>query len=200
MNPGRGGVIQRRARASPNDCTFPSAASESSARCTVRWLVPSASAKAELDQDSPSTRKASTAPRSPSTGGASTTTSRARRGESANPRFVALSRPVSEGACEGAQFRFASARGAIHRRTSLRKLAQGASPLVRLPAMLRPTCAPGRITPGALRVKRLRARHGRRDDTRPRQAFSMRAIFQPVREARLAPCHSQSGALPASSG
>ena len=40
MNPGTGGVIQRRARARPNDFTLPEAASESSARCTLRWLFP----------------------------------------------------------------------------------------------------------------------------------------------------------------
>ena len=39
MNPGTGGVIQRRARPRPKACTLPVAASESSARCTVRWLV-----------------------------------------------------------------------------------------------------------------------------------------------------------------
>ena len=33
-----GGVIQRRARPRPKACTLPAAASESSARCTVRWL------------------------------------------------------------------------------------------------------------------------------------------------------------------
>ena len=60
VNPGTGGVIQRRARPRPNDCTLPAAASASSARCTVRWLAPSASASAELDHDSPSARKAST--------------------------------------------------------------------------------------------------------------------------------------------
>jgi Transketolase, thiamine diphosphate binding domain len=48
VNPGTGGVIQRRARPRPNDCTLPAAASESSARCTVRWLAPSASASVEL--------------------------------------------------------------------------------------------------------------------------------------------------------
>ena len=69
-------------------CRPPQAAS--SARCTVRWLAPSASASAELDHDSPSARKASTAACSSSTGGASTTTSRAPRGASAKPRFVAL--------------------------------------------------------------------------------------------------------------
>ena len=90
MNPGTGRVIQRRARPRPYDCTLPAAASESSARCTVRWLAPSASARAELDHDSPSARKASTAACSSSTGRASTTTSLARRGTSANPRFVAL--------------------------------------------------------------------------------------------------------------
>jgi Bacterial protein of unknown function (DUF899) len=86
VNPGTGGVIQRRARPRPNDCTLPAAASESSARCTVRWLVPSASARAELDHDSPSARKASTAACSSSTGPASTTTSRARHGANANPQ------------------------------------------------------------------------------------------------------------------
>ena len=85
-NPGTGGVIQRRARPRPNDCTLPAAASESSARCTVRGLAPSAIASAELDHDSPSARKASTAACCSSTGGASTTTSFARRGASAKPR------------------------------------------------------------------------------------------------------------------
>ena len=68
VKPGMGGDVQRSARPWPNDCTLPSAASESSARCTVRWLAPSASASAELDQDSPSGRKASTAACWPSTG------------------------------------------------------------------------------------------------------------------------------------
>ena len=104
-NPGTGGVIQRRARPRPNDCTLPAAASASSARCTVRGLAPSAIASAELDHDSPSASKASTSACSSSTGGASTTTSLARRGDSAKPRFVALtsasvrssarSRPIS---------------------------------------------------------------------------------------------------------
>ena len=92
LNPGTGGVSQRRARARPNHCTLPAAASESSARCTVRWLVPSASASAELDQDSPSARKASTAACSSSTGRASTTTSRARRGASAKPALRRVNR------------------------------------------------------------------------------------------------------------
>jgi hypothetical protein len=90
VNPGTGGVIQRRARPRPIDCTLAPAASESSARCTVRWLAPSASANDELDHDSPSARKASTAACFSSTGRASTTTSRARRGTNLNPRFVAL--------------------------------------------------------------------------------------------------------------
>ena len=100
MNPGTGGVIQRRARARPNDCTLPDSASESSARCTVRWLVPSASARAELDQDSPSAKKASTAPFASSTGRASTTTSRARRGISAKPASSHSRRPTSKQSCE----------------------------------------------------------------------------------------------------
>src|SRR5262244_3936497 len=90
VNPGTGGVIQRRARPRPNDCTLPALASKSSARCTVRWPAPSASARAELDHDSPSARKASTVACSSSMGGASTTTSLASRGASANPRLVAL--------------------------------------------------------------------------------------------------------------
>ena len=71
----------------------------------VRWLAPSASARAELDHDSPSARKASAAACSSSTGRASTTISRAPRDTSANPRLVALtpasvrsaarSRPIS---------------------------------------------------------------------------------------------------------
>jgi hypothetical protein len=65
VNTGTGGVIQRCARPRPNDCTLPAAASESSARCGVRRLVPSPSARAELDHDSPSARKASTAACSP---------------------------------------------------------------------------------------------------------------------------------------
>jgi hypothetical protein len=60
VNPGTGAVIQRRARPRPEDCTLPAIASESRARCTVRALVPSASAKAELDHDSPSARNAIT--------------------------------------------------------------------------------------------------------------------------------------------
>src|SRR5262249_22677324 len=36
VNPSTGGVIQRRARPWPNDCTLPAATSDSSARCTVR--------------------------------------------------------------------------------------------------------------------------------------------------------------------
>ena len=105
MKPDTGGVIQRRALPRPNDCTFPAAASESSARCTLRWLAPRASASAELDQDSPSARKANTPACFSSTGRARTTTSRARQGTSANPRSVAFtsasprsilrSRPIS---------------------------------------------------------------------------------------------------------
>jgi len=54
VNPGTGAASQRRARPWPKLCALPPAASESSARCTERWLAPSASASAELDQASPS--------------------------------------------------------------------------------------------------------------------------------------------------
>src|SRR3954451_10541244 len=66
-NSGSDVVTQRRARPRRSDCTLPEAASVSSARCTVRGLALSAIASAELDQDSPSARKASTAACSPST-------------------------------------------------------------------------------------------------------------------------------------
>ena len=88
--PGTGGVIQRRARPRPNHCALAARASCSSARCTVRGPVPSASARAELDHASPSARRASTAACSSSTGGASTMISRPPRGASGKPRFVAL--------------------------------------------------------------------------------------------------------------
>jgi hypothetical protein len=45
VTPSAGGLSQRRARPRPNDCTLPAAASESSARCAVRWLPPNASAR-----------------------------------------------------------------------------------------------------------------------------------------------------------
>src|SRR5262249_12028590 len=53
VNPGTGGVIQRRARPWPKDCTLPDAPSQASARCTVRRPLPSASAPAGLHPDSP---------------------------------------------------------------------------------------------------------------------------------------------------
>ncbi len=80
------GAIQRRAGPRPNDCTLPAAESESSARCTVRGLAPSAIASAELDHASPSVRKASIALWSSSTGGTSTPTLGASHGTSAKPR------------------------------------------------------------------------------------------------------------------
>ena len=49
-NPVTGGATQRRARARPSPRTFPSPSRPPSARWTVRWLAPSASARAEVDQ------------------------------------------------------------------------------------------------------------------------------------------------------
>ena len=60
-NPATGGVSQRRSGRGRASAPGPAAASASSARCTVRWLDPSASASAELDQASPSASSASTA-------------------------------------------------------------------------------------------------------------------------------------------
>jgi hypothetical protein len=70
---------------------LPAAASASSARCTVRWLAPSASANAELDHASPSASSASTAAWRSSTTRASTTMSAAPSGSSAKPSAVAVS-------------------------------------------------------------------------------------------------------------
>ncbi len=89
MNPGTGGVNPTTSSPAPErlrPCLLPQASRAPAARCA--GSVPSA--RAELDHDSPSVRKASTAACSSSTGRASTTTSRARRGASAKPRFVAL--------------------------------------------------------------------------------------------------------------
>src|SRR5262249_43478145 len=133
VNPGTGALTQRRARPPPYDCTLPADASTSSARCTVRWLAPSASARPEVDHDSPSASKATTAACSPSTGGTITATSRARRGARANPRFVALtpatarsaarSRPTStrnRARCE--------ASASLAPKARARRVSRGASP------------------------------------------------------------------------
>ena len=56
MNPASGGDSQRCARARPIERTRPAASSSTSARWTVRWLAPRASARAEVDQAAPSAR------------------------------------------------------------------------------------------------------------------------------------------------
>ena len=141
VNPGTGGVIQRRARARPNDCTLPASASVSSARCTERWLVPSARARAELDHASPSTRKASTAPCSSSSGRARpaprwNSAARVQNHEGSHSRP-----PAFAAACEAALSPLAIARDAIHRRTSIRRPGQPARPSARHLAMLPPALA-----------------------------------------------------------
>ncbi len=144
VNPGIGGVIQRRALARPNACTFPTAASESSALCTVPWLVPSAIARAELDHDSPSARNASTSPFSSSTVRPSTTISRAPRGASTNPRSVARtstsyqssfrSRPISTRNRMRCDSSTCFAPNALARRISLETSPGHASPRARASA------------------------------------------------------------------
>ena len=73
----------------PASCLRPQANRAPAGRS--RWLVPRARARAELDHDSPSARKANTAACSSSMGHVSTNSVAAsRRSVSANPRFVAL--------------------------------------------------------------------------------------------------------------
>ena len=88
--PGRRQRVALAGRFWPDVLDTSARASLRSALWTVRGLAPSAIASAELDHDSPSARKASTAACSSSTGRDSTTTVRARRGASENPRFVAV--------------------------------------------------------------------------------------------------------------
>src|SRR5690606_11113072 len=75
-NPPTGAASHRRVRPPPLARTWPPDSSVARARCTLRWLVPSASASAEVDQASPSASSASSEASSPSIGGASTATSR----------------------------------------------------------------------------------------------------------------------------
>ena len=131
-------VIQRRARPRPNDCTLPAAASASSARCTVRWLTPSASARAELDHDSPSARKASAAACRSSTGRASTTTSPGRHGARANPRFVALTPAIFRSTVRSRPISTRKRARCDHRQASLGMPARPAWPSAHLRAKLRP--------------------------------------------------------------
>jgi hypothetical protein len=54
VNPVSGGDSQRRERARPIERTVPAVSSSTSARWTVRWLAPKASARADVDQAAPS--------------------------------------------------------------------------------------------------------------------------------------------------
>ena len=74
---------------------MPVSARASSARWTLRWLDPSASASAELDHVSPSAMRASTVACFSSTGRASTTIPAARRGT------IALSHQIIDLALHG---------------------------------------------------------------------------------------------------
>ena len=200
MNPGIGGVIQRRARARPNDCTLPAAASESSARCTVRWLAPSASARAELDHDSPSARKASTAacslldrPRQHDD------LARAARRKhesslvaltSASVRSAARSRPISTRNRARCDSSVNFARNARARSV----------PSARPRATLRRARVPARTIPDGSRARPPCLRRARHDGTRPRRARSTPATLRPPRAGEGAPRRAQSAAPRASSG
>ncbi len=185
VNPGTGGVIQRRARPRPNDCILPAAASESRARWTVRWLAPSASANAELDQDSPSARKASTAACSSSTGRASTTTSRARCGTSSKPllRRTHVSQRAKHPA-KPADFdpqpramRFIG--DASRRNARARSVSRDTSP-----GQASPSARASANNTGRVQARPPCWRHARRDGTHPRQAPSTRAALRPPRASR----------------
>ena len=62
VNPVSGGASQRRARVWPTARTRPASSSWASERCTVRWLAPSAIAKAEVVHAVPSANKATSSP------------------------------------------------------------------------------------------------------------------------------------------
>ncbi len=109
-------------------------------------------------------------------------------------------RPAFEAPCEAAQLRLATARGAIHRRASLRMRARRACPSRRLPATLRPARVRSRTTPDAWRARSPGVRHARHDGTRPRRMPSTPATLRPPRAGGVAPRHSQSGAQRACSG
>ena len=195
-----GGVVHRRPRPRPKDWTLPVAASELRALCTLRWLVPSATARAELDQASPSARKANTAAWSSSTGHASVTTSSARRGVSANPCFVAVT--------------LASVRSTERSRAaSTRKRARCDSSACCAPN----TCAtslsldtsPGHASPSARPSANSTGRvaseitllfDAQRDGTRQPLMCSTPAQLRPVRAGGAAHRRSQSVARQASSG
>ena len=193
-NPGTGGVIQRRARPRPNDCTLPAAASCSIARCTVRGLAPSAIARAELDHDLPSARKASTAACCSSTGGASTTTSRARRGASAKPGLSRSRRRACEAPREVARLRPATVRDAIYRRASPGRRGRRARSSARLRARLRQARVRGRTIPGASRARPPCRRPARHCGTRPQRAPPTPEAPRPPRAGAGAPRHARSGA------
>ena len=169
-------------------CRPPQASRAPAARC-AGWFA-SASAKAELDHDSPSARKASTAACSSSTGRASTTTSRARRGTARNPRFVALtpasgrsirrSRPIFDPQPRAMRFV-----GELRAETR----ARAARPAARPRATPRPARVRARTTPDALRARPRCARRARHGGTHPRRTPSTPAALRPPRagEVRSSP-------------
>ena len=136
-----------------------------------------------------------------STGGASTTTSRARRGASANPCFVALT--LGERPKLGAKPPDLHSQACAMRFVGV--LCTECPPDERVPRQ-----SPGHASPSARasanntgrrgeRDHRV-VRHARHDGTRPRRAPPTPAPLQPPQAGGVAPRHAQSGAPRACSG
>ena len=147
----------------------------------MRGLAPSAIARAELDHDLPSARKASTAACCSSIGGASTTTSGARRGVSANPRCVAL---TSASVRSSTRSRPTSTRNRARCDSSAASLGRhgpAACSWTRLRARLHPVRAQARTVPAASRAKPPCLRLARHCGMRPRRAPPTPAALRPPR-------------------
>jgi hypothetical protein len=126
-----------------------------------------------------------------STGRASTTTSRARRGASAKPRFVALtSASVRSSSREAARFRPATARDAIHRRASRGRRARRACLLGTSPGHASPSARAsanntGRVASETTVPRRARHAAGVHDERfRRQQRFDLLEQQEPLLATR----------------
>ena len=124
VNPATGGVIQRRARPCPNDCTLPATANCSSARCTLRWPVP-APAPAPNSTRPPHRQATPAPPRAAPRSAAPAPPPRAPGAAPAqNLAWSHRSRPACRVRREAARSRPAAARDAIHRHACRRRPAR----------------------------------------------------------------------------
>ena len=153
-------------------------------------------ARAELDHDSPSARKANTTACSSSTGRASATIRRARRGTSASHWSSPARRPAAAGPCAAGRLRRAAARDAIRRRPSAERAGDE-----RLSGHVAgPRFRQGRASataPGASRATPPCAPDARRGGTRPRRARSRPSSASTSSRRSGAPRRSPGGAPPA---